>query len=200
MKKISTYFKKDPNDLSKVTRDVAPENSWVEEFWFPTRKYDWTSCAIINGELYKRFDAKIDRSTWKYKDIPEWAIPCQEPDEKSWHYPHWIKCYREDNWSKYHFEAFDKLNDIVDWTYELCWPKINWNPERLNEHILIEHWRDAVCYINSFSDWPISDFSYDWLKEFLWRKEVDIEWIVFHHIYDSTKMCKIRKCDFWFKR
>ena len=29
MKKISTLYKKDPNDLSRVINEIAPENKWV---------------------------------------------------------------------------------------------------------------------------------------------------------------------------
>lgn len=29
MKKISTLYKKDPNDLSRVINEIAPENQWV---------------------------------------------------------------------------------------------------------------------------------------------------------------------------
>ena len=60
MKKISTLFKKDPNDLGRVINELAPENSWVlDGFGIATRKFDGTSTAIINGELYKRFDIKL---------------------------------------------------------------------------------------------------------------------------------------------
>ena len=68
MKKISTLYKKDPNDLGRVINEVNPENAWVFESGIPTRKYDGTSCAIINGKLYKRYDAKKDKKTGKFKN------------------------------------------------------------------------------------------------------------------------------------
>ena len=43
MKKMSTLYKKDPNDLGRVINEVNPENAWVFESGIPTRKYDGTS-------------------------------------------------------------------------------------------------------------------------------------------------------------
>lgn len=84
MKKISTLFKKDPNDLSRVINEVDPANEWViRGEGFPTRKWDGTACAVINQELYKRYDVK------KGRPVPNGAIPCQEPDAITGHWPHW---------------------------------------------------------------------------------------------------------------
>jgi len=60
MIKISTLYIKDPNDLSKVIEGkISDDNMWVfDEGVKATRKFDGTACAIIGGELYKRYDAK----------------------------------------------------------------------------------------------------------------------------------------------
>jgi len=199
MKKISTLYKKNPNDLSQVTYELNPENEWVLlGEGIPTRKFDGTSVAIIQGELYKRYDVKPG------KVVPDGAIPCQEPDEYTGHWPHWVKCDRNDPSNKYHFEAFDKLQnyyssddwfdkhiiDRLDGTYELCGEKIQSNPEKVKGHILIKHGSEVL---------PITDFSFYALKEYLANPENDIEGIVFHHKTDG-RMCKIRKCDFNIKR
>jgi len=97
MKKLSTLFKKDPSNLGRVINEIDPENEWVFKYGIPTRKFDGTSCAIINGELYKRFDLK------KGRNLPPNAIPCQEADKITGHHPHWIKCNRDDKSNKYHF-------------------------------------------------------------------------------------------------
>tara|TARA_B110000211_G_scaffold230122_1_gene289046 strand:- start:925 stop:1086 length:162 start_codon:yes stop_codon:yes gene_type:complete len=47
MKKLSTLYKKDSEDLGIVTNEVNPENEWVFKFGIPTRKFDGTSCAIV---------------------------------------------------------------------------------------------------------------------------------------------------------
>ncbi len=95
MKKISTLFLKDPNDLSRVINEIDPENEWViKGEGIATRKYDGMACAIIYGELYKRMDVK------KGREIPAGAIACQEPDKVTGHHPHWVKCMREKNEDK----------------------------------------------------------------------------------------------------
>lgn len=188
MKKISTLYKKDPNDLSRVINELNPENKWViDGEGIPTRKFDGTATAIIDGELYKRYDVK------KGREVPTGAIPCDDPDPITGHWPHWVKCDRNDNANKYHFEAFDKMEypeTIKYKTFELCGPKIQGNPEHFNEHYLILH---GVSELN------ITDFSFEGLKNYLSNPELDIEGIVFHHKTDG-RMCKIRKCDFGVNR
>jgi hypothetical protein len=125
MKKISTLFKKDPNDLGRVINEVDPQNNWViKNEGFATRKYDGTSCAIINNELYKRYDVKIFKKkkgkliTFTEEQIkakiPKGAIPCQDPDKLSGHWPHWIPCNINDPQDKYHFEAFKEYETNLE--------------------------------------------------------------------------------------
>lgn len=182
MQKIKTLFKKDPKDLSKVTMELDPNNAWAIEVGIPTRKYDWTACAVINWEIYKRYDCKAGIIP------PVWAIPCQEPDELSGHRPHRVRCERGDTGSKYFLEAFDTSSGIEDWTYELCWPKVQGNPEKLPAHTLVPHGKDIL---------EVTDRSYEGIRQYL--TDHDIEGIVFHHPMDG-RMCKIRKKDFWIKR
>ena len=185
MKKISTVFKKNPNNLALVINEVNPENQWVlDGDGIATRKWDGTACAVINGELYKRYDVKKGRA------VPEGAIPCQEPDEITGHWPHWVKCDRNNTADKYHWEAWDYAHScqiLLDGTYELCGPKINGNKEELDDHQFIAH--DA-CIEN------IDDRSFLSLKDYL--NSHNIEGIVFHH--PDGRMAKIRKTDFGLKR
>lgn len=178
MKKISTLFKKDPNDLGRVINEVDPENEWVFMYGIPTRKFDGTACAIIEGELYKRFDLKKGRT------LPPNAIPCQDPDVITGHHPHWVKCDRNDNSNKWHFVAFDELEKKEDGTYELCGEKVQGNPEKIDGHRLIKHGIEKIS---------LDDDSFDYIKQYL--LDNDIEGIVFHDRIDS-RMCKIRKSDF----
>jgi len=179
MKKITTLFKKDPHDLSRVTNELDPENSWVLTNGIATRKYDGTACAIIGGKLYKRYDAKHGKSA------PTDGIPCQEPDSITGHWPHWVPVNTNDKW---HNIAFSLLNLAIDGTYELVGEKVNGNPEKITGHKLIPHGKDTL---------PIFDFSYDAIKKYL--SENDIEGIVFHEV-GGERMCKIRKSDFGIKR
>lgn len=188
MKKLSTLFKKDPNDLGRVINEVNPENLWVFETGYPTRKFDGTSCAIINGQFYKRYDAKVNKKTGKRKPIPSGAIACQEPDEITGHWPHWIPCDRDNKADQYHFQAFDLLSVKKDGTYELCGEKVQGNPEKIKGHLLIEHGSEEMY---------LSELSFEYIKEYL--RLDDIEGIVFH-CSKTERMCKIRKSDFGIKR
>lgn len=183
MKKINTLFKKDPTNLGRVINEVNENNTWViNGEAIATRKFDGTSCAIIDGELYKRFDLK------KGRILPNGAIPCQDADPKSGHHPHWVKCDLGDASDKWHFAAFDRLTNPEDGTYELCGEKIQRNPEKITGHELIKHGIEQI---------EVSDFSFEGIRNLL--AAMDIEGIVFHHKTDG-RMCKIRKKDFGLKR
>jgi hypothetical protein len=185
MKKITTLFKKDPNDLGRIINEINPQNDWVfQGLGIATRKFDGTSAAIMNGVLYKRYDVKKGRTA------PENAIPCQEADLISGHHPHWLPCERSKKEDTFFFEAFDRLTEIVDGTYELCGPKVQGNPEQLDRHVLIPHGKEIM---------EITDFSFEAFKALLSDPDLNIEGIVFHHISDG-RMCKIRKRDFGIKR
>ena len=188
MQKITTLYKKNPNDLGRVINEINPENDWViRGEGIPTRKFDGTACAIIDGILYKRYDVK------RGKQVPLNAIPCQEPDSITGHWPHWIKCDENNPADKYHFEGLKSLGTclpILDGTYELCGEKIQGNPEHIIGHKLIKHGIEVL---------PIKDFSFEGLKAYLSNFDLDIEGIVFHHKTDG-RMCKIRKSDFGIKR
>lgn len=61
MKKIPTLFERVFENHKKVgiLPKVTPGMEWVlEGRGTATVKYDGSCCAIINGELYKRYDAK----------------------------------------------------------------------------------------------------------------------------------------------
>lgn len=188
MKKISTLFKKDPNDLGRVINEINPENNWVfEGEGIPTRKYDGTAVAIISGEIYKRYDVK------KGRQIPSGAIACQEADEITGHHPHWLKCDRSKVEDKYFFEGYNSLAElgkIEDSTYELIGEKVQGNPEKIEGHHLVKHGAKVLQGL-------VYPMTFENLKEYL--DNVDIEGIVFHHKTDGG-MCKLRQSDFGIKR
>lgn len=188
MKKISTLFKKDPNNLSRVINEIDPQNNWVFDPGVKaTRKFDGSACAIINGHLYKRYDVK------KGRQVPENAIPCQEPDPITGHWPHWLLCDRNKPEDKFFFEAFDRGGEKADGTYELVGPKVQGNPEKFTWHELIKH--GSYCF--EFAILPCDTKAFILIiKNIL--QNLDAEGIVFHH--PDGRMCKIRKSDFGIKR
>lgn len=182
MKKISTLFKKDPNNLGRVINEVNPENLWVlNGEGVATRKFDGSASAIINGKLYKRYDVKKGRS------VPDGAIPCQEADVITGHHPHWVKCDPTKKEDSYFFQAFSDIPLKEDGTYELCGEKVQGNPEGITGHQLIKHGKEVLFGF---------EYSFDGIRDFL--RKTDIEGIVFHH--PDGRMCKIRKKDFGIKR
>lgn len=187
MRKISTLFKKNPDDLSLVTEELDLQNNWVfERGVLATRKWDGTACFVVDGYLYKRYDVKADR------EFPIGAIPCQEPDPISGHWPHWLPINQEGPDDRYFLSGYynyvSNYGAIPDGTYELVGPKINGNRERLTYHQLVKH-GDFVLY-------TLDGFSYKEIETYL--ATMDIEGIVFHH--PDGRMCKIRKSDFGLKR
>ena len=222
MQKMSTLFEKDPNNLSRVIDKVAPENMWVfeDEGVQATRKFDGTSCAIIGGKLYKRYMVRCHKDVRNCRPIPDGAIPCSDLGvveiETGW--SHWIPCDRDNPADKYHWEGYDNLlkphfpvgqsvqesidtedslmkSGKFDGSYELCGPKVQNNPEGLEEHILIRH---GVVGWPHYNDRTFEDF-----KNFL--EEMNIEGIVFHHPDNepndpNNRYCKLRKTDFGLKR
>lgn len=187
MKKISTLYKKNPENLGLVINEINPENQWVfDGEGIPTRKYDGTACAVIDGLLYKRYDVK------KGRKVPDGAIPCQEPDEITGHHPHWLLCSHDEPADKYFFEGYNslaELDKVEDGTYELIGEKVQGNPEKIKGHHLIKHGITVL-------DLPTLEF--EALKQYLINPENDIEGIVFHHKTDG-RMCKLRKSDFGIK-
>jgi hypothetical protein len=189
MEKISTLFKKDPTNLGRVINEINPENKWVfDGEGIPTQKFDGTSASVINGEIYKRYDAK------KGRQVPDGAIPCQDADLITGHHPHWVKCSLFKKEDKYFFEGFNShlqfFGEVNDGTYELVGEKVNNNHEKVGGHLLMRH---GSIVLNDL----IEPFTFDSLKEYL--EYVDIEGIVFHHKSDG-RMCKLRKSDFGIKR
>jgi hypothetical protein len=207
VKKISTLFEIFyDGQQATIFPVVRLENKWVLEEpdnVTATRKFDGSACMIDNDIfLYKRYDVKptkqafkkhIPRTPWNledFKQVPEGAIPCQEPDLITGHWPHWILCDEANPEDKYFFEAFYSLENKEVGTYELCGDKVQGNPEKIIGHKLIKHGSEVL-------DIP-KPWSFDVLKEYLSNPDNDIEGVVFHH--KDGRMCKLRKSDFNIKR
>lgn len=205
MQKIPVLFlsvaSAEGNENFQVRDAVRPGLEWVMNGeGVATLKKDGAAAAIINQQLYTRYDRKLDKKFHRirhtiekfephmYKAVPEGTVLCNAaPDPISGHWPSWVPCSRDEPSHKYLFEAFDALETPEDGTYELIGPTVRLNPYQLSKHVLYKHGADVIS---------ISDYSFEGLREVL--KTLEGEGIVFHHKTDATKMAKLRRKDFGF--
>lgn len=187
MKKIPTLFERvfENHKIIDILPNVIPGMEWVlNGEGDATIKWDGSCCAIINGELYKRYDGK------KGRKIPEGAIPCCDPDPVTGHYPHWIKCDQNNPSDKWFFSAYNNSkNMIVDGTYEAIGKHFNGNPYNFKEYdILVKHGTEIIPNYEL-------ERSFNGIKEYL--KQNAVEGIVFWK--DREPKCKIKRTDFGFE-
>lgn len=186
MKKISTLFERiyENHKVVGITPKVTEGMEWVlEGAGVATIKWDGACCAIINGELYKRYDAK------KGKKPPVGAIPCCDPDPITGHWPHWVKCDMNNPADKWFFTAysfgFSPTKKPLDGTYEAVGKHFNGNPYGLSHDSLIRHGVDIIH----------PDRTFEGIKNFL--ESNNSEGIVFWK--DGEPQCKIKRTDFGFE-
>lgn len=179
MKKIPTLFERQFEN-HKVTRTTSKVTPGCERILLgegvATVKIDGSCCAVINGEFYKRYDAK------KGKTPPTGAIPCCEPDPITGHHPHWVKVDRNNPADKWFTRAYDNTPQIEDGTYEAVGVHFQGNPYGLSDDILEPHGVKIISVERTF----------DGIKKYL--EENYIEGIVFW--LDGEPKCKIKRSDF----
>lgn len=199
MRKLPTIFPKDPKDLGRVIDGPIIEG--IDHFKL---KIDGTACMIKHGRPYCRYDAKLFKRTHRavtfytkeevQAKLPEGAIPCQEPDELSGHWPHWIPVLENNPSQKYILEGFNNLEKKQDGTYECIGPKLQGNPHGEDCHIWIPHFHDNLIF-------GISIVDYDTAFEFL---EGVLEFLSFEGLVaynESNKpIGKIRRSDFGYPK
>lgn len=182
MKKIPTLFERqfENHKVVEISSKVTPGFEWVlNGEGVATVKWDGACCAIINGEFYKRYDAKNG------KPVPDGAIKCQkEADPVTGHFPCWVKCERTNSSDKWFFAAYDNTKSKPDGTYEAIGPHFRSNPYMLKQDVLKPH---GKCVIEVSRD-------FEGIKEYLRRH--CIEGIVFWK--DGEPKCKIKRKDFGF--
>lgn len=189
MKKIPTLYKR--NFLSNhdfvLTQEVAEGMERIlQGEGVATVKLDGAACAIIDGDLYKRYDAK------KGKPIPEGAIPCQEEaDAVTGHFPCWVKCDKDNPADKWFFNAYNNAkqlanNPLVDATYEAIGKHFQGNPYAFGDDYLIRHGQEVVEVERTFEgikNWLIANPAEEGL----------VFWL------DGEPVCKIRQKDYHLK-
>lgn len=183
-KKIPTLFVREfdaAHRVVKVTDVVTSGMEWVlMGEGEATEKVDGSACAIINGVFYKRFDAKPGRR------VPPGAIPCQDPDPVTKHWPHWVRVTGQhgEGWLTAAYANTPWCRE--DGTYEVVGPHFQSNPYGLDEDFLERHGRIKI------PDFP-RDF--EGMREYLRTHE--IEGVVFWK--DGEPKCKIKRSDFGFE-
>lgn len=185
LKKIPTLYERVYKKGQRVglTSAVRDGFEWVERGdGEATEKVDGSACAIINGALYRRYDAKADRVA------PPGAIPCQPfPDPVTGHWPHWVAVdfeSRQDRWYAAAYENTPWCRE--DGTYEAVGRHFQGNPYGLDADYLERHGRIKL------PDFPRTFFE---MQEYLRTHE--IEGVVFWK--DGEPKCKIKRTDFGFE-
>lgn len=190
MKKIPTLFERvyENHKVIDILPNVTPGMEWVlEGEGVATIKYDGSCCAVINGELYKRYDAK------KGKPVPEGAIKCQdEPDPITGHLPCWVKCDRNNPADKWFWAAYDETTKyhlehhrLRGGTYEAIGKHFNGNPYNLDYDTLVKHGFEMIIGFER---------TFEGIERYL--ADNNIEGIVFWR--DGEPKCKIKRSDFGF--
>lgn len=188
MKKIPTLFERvyENHKVVDCLPNVTAGMEWVlAGEGVATVKIDGSCCAIINGEFYKRYDAK------KGRKVPDGAIKCQdEPDPITGHFPCWVKCSRGNPadrwfWSAYDYAMIDCLSGSQDGTYEAIGKHFRNNSYNMDYDVLIPHGRQEIDVERTFEG----------IKKYL--SENYIEGIVFYDKYRNPA-CKIKRTDFGF--
>lgn len=191
MKKIPTLFKRefDNHRVVKVLPKVTEGLEWVltDPDVYATVKVDGACCAIINGEFYKRYDAK------KGKPVPEGAIKCQDAqDPITGHLPCWVKCDRDNPADKWFWEAYDLSQPDKNGTYEAIGKHFNSNPYYLDNDFLVRHGENVI-----YSKLLREDINRTYAGLRVWLYDNKVEGIVFWK--NGEPICKIKRSDFGFE-
>ena len=184
MRKIPTLFKREfeNHGIIKVLPELSDPS--LEEVLLngtATLKLDGACCAVIDGQFYKRFDAKPGRK------IPEGAIPCQEEaDPVTGHFPHWVKVSMTNPSDKWFVKALDAalsdFKDLPDGTYEAVGPHFQKNPHKFALDLLFIHGVDIVQVERTFEG----------IRR--WLEKNEAEGLVFW--LDGEPRAKIKRTDF----
>lgn len=197
MKKIPTLFKRiyENHKVVGITDEVTEGcEAWTDPECIATIKVDGSCCAIIGGELHRRYDAK------RGKRPPAGAIPCCDPDQVTGHWPHWVKCNQNDPADKWLIEAakhrppchpreiwegIEALDKREIRTYEAVGKHFNGNPYGLDNDFLILHGCIKVASLDF-------ERTFEGVKR--WLEEHADEGLVFW--YHGEPLCKIKRSDF----
>lgn len=179
MKKIPTLFKRtfENHRVATIENEITPGCEDAFLHGIATIKIDGACCSVIDGILYKRYDAKNG------KKPPEGAIPCCDPDPVTGHWPHWMRVNKNNPEDKWFVRAAENTPiQLFNGTYEAIGKHFNSNPYGLCDDILEPHGVKKVDVERTF----------DGIKKYL--EDNYIEGLVFWH--KGEPVCKIKRTDF----
>lgn len=131
MQKIISLFARNYDTDHLVRNEVVPGAEWVlAGEGVATRKWDGTCCLVQEGKLYRRHEVK------QGKTPPVDFVPATGVDPNTGKQQGWVPV-GEDPQDRWFREAF--TGQEPDGTYELCGPKVQGNPEQIEQHQLIPH-------------------------------------------------------------
>ena len=179
MKKIISLFKRDYGSKFAINQTTQGAEWVINGEGVATRKFDGTCCMVRNGRLYKRYEVKSG------KILPPDFEPAEEVDKNTGKQPGWrpVGTGPED---AYHREAFTGTEP--DGTYELIGPKIQGNPEKWPNRVLIPHGKNEIHAPRTFSE----------LREWFLGAGNVFEGVVWWH--PDGRMVKIKAKDFGVNR
>jgi len=215
VRKIPTLFRRDVLTPALITREVHPDCQWVlDGEGEPTRKYDGTCVGffpMVRGEVRlggigSHEVAVLDDLTavWlarrevKAGKTPPPGFITAQHDETTGKTVGW-EPVEQSSFAKLHTEALalhggEVLDEwptrgpVLGGTYELIGTKVNGNPEKLNEHILVRHGYIAADERDVLNAMP-RDF--DGLIEWL-LADCSWEGVVWHHPDGRRAKLKVR--------
>ncbi|MGC4805539.1 hypothetical protein [Micromonospora sp. DT233] len=194
MRKIPTLFRRDSDDLRRVTRDVHPDCEWVlDGAGRPTRKYDGTCVRLDDDGVtwWARREVKPGRTP------PPGFLPV-EHDRATGKVVGW-EPMAQSAFAKYHRQALDGTPPVLDGpggtptpgaTYELVGPKVNGNPEQADRHLLVRHGHQSAEDDAELAGLPRD---HDGLRDWLLAHPA-WEGIVWHH--PDGRRAKLKRRDF----
>lgn len=180
MKKIPTLFKREfaNHRVVGISDEITPGCEEAFLHGQATAKFDGSCCAVINGEAYKRYDAKNG------KKPPAGAIPCCDPDPVTGHWPHWVKVDPDNPSDKWFAKLIlPKIQHLKNGTYEAVGEHFNGNPYGLEYDVLIPH---------GYNQFDGVERTFDGVRAYL--EKYTVEGIVFW--LDGEPVCKIKRTDF----
>ena len=185
VKKIPTLFKVRWTDGGAVDDEVIEGMEWVlRGEGEATEKVDGAACAIIDGALYRRYDANVKKG----RKPPLEGIPCQEAaDPVTGHWPFWVKVEDSIRSDAHFVRAY--VNSPWcrdDGTYEAVGVHFQGNPYGLDDDFLEPHGRIKIRDLTR---------TYEGICD--WLEKHEVEGIVFWK--DGEPKCKIKRKNFGFE-